>query len=179
MFTNAHLSISNYDSLLNSWSKLDLLNDVDFDAGSSKFCQGEDAKNLIMSGVDDNWNIIDGGKECNYYIDIANEVSIISGEQDITLLYLSPESQDVSYGISTTADGDKFKIENGMLKFRTSQFSNSPTDRNSDNIYRVQIYACDNDGDDMCMSMDYKTIKVKVIPKNNATLVPAIMYLLN
>ena len=55
------ISVSNYDTLLLSWSELqDLKNDVIFDGGNSQYCQGEEARQKLID--DFGWIITDGGK---------------------------------------------------------------------------------------------------------------------
>jgi len=180
MFTNSHLSISNYDNLLKGWSKLDLVDNVDFNAGSNKYCQGEDARDLMESGTDDNWDITDGGKDCAFYITTSNEVTVADGElfvmQVETNFVNDPEFPSLYYILVGGADADKFTLtQSGQLSFDSPADVNNPTDRNADNIYRVQIQAHEDEaGVD-----DYQTIKVKVVPDTNSALVPTITYLLN
>lgn len=60
MFGNAGLSNENYDLLLNSWSTQALQNGVNFSAGSSQYCLGEEARQKLID--DFGWTILDGGK---------------------------------------------------------------------------------------------------------------------
>ncbi|WP_158655258.1 BspA family leucine-rich repeat surface protein [Flavivirga eckloniae] len=60
MFENTGLYTENYDALLAGWSKRSLQNGVKFDAGSSKYCQGEPARQKLID--DFGWSITDGGK---------------------------------------------------------------------------------------------------------------------
>ncbi|GAB5472079.1 MAG: hypothetical protein Mars2KO_01780 [Maribacter sp.] len=60
MFGNAGLSNENYDLLLNSWSTQALQNGVNFSAGSSQYCLGEEARQKLID--DFGWTIFDGGK---------------------------------------------------------------------------------------------------------------------
>ena len=179
MFKGAHLSINNYDNLLIGWSKIDLVNDVVFNAGTSAYCQGEDARNLITSGEDDYWTIIDGGKDCDFYIVTPNEISVNSGEVDVIRVDANlNEGVDTTRYITGGTDRDKFTMnEYGYLKFISAPNGANPTDSNGDNVYRVQVKAVNGGFTD-----DYQTIKVRVIPdaaETDTTLVPVIMYLLN
>ena len=62
MFNNAGLSTSNYDALLIAWSQLNVQNNVNFSAGSSTYCIGADAKEILeILG----WSITDGGYNCD------------------------------------------------------------------------------------------------------------------
>ena len=180
MFTNAHLSISNYDNLLNGWSKLDLVDSVNFDAGTSDYCQGKSARTLMESGTDDSWSFTDGDENCDFYITTPNEVTVADGElyvmQVETNFVNDPNFPSLYYILVGGADANKFTItQGGQLNFKNLPDIDNPIDRNTDNIYRVQIQAHEDEaGVD-----DYQTIKVKVVPKNNGVLVPIIMYLLN
>jgi len=58
--SQASLSLDNYDALLIQWAKLDLFNDLTFNAGSSVY--SEDAKASRQQIIDeDNWTITDAG----------------------------------------------------------------------------------------------------------------------
>ena len=64
MFKNSGLSTDNYDATLIGWNTLSTLkSDVEFDVGSSKYCDGESARQNIIETY--NWKIMDGGKSCN------------------------------------------------------------------------------------------------------------------
>ncbi len=56
------LSVENYDDTLNSWSQLDLLDDIIFDGGTSQFCDAEGERQSIIS--DFGWTINDAGNGC-------------------------------------------------------------------------------------------------------------------
>ena len=179
VFTDAHLSINNYDNLLKGWSEMDLVNNVVFDAGTSNYCQGEVARTLITSGEDDYWTIIDGDKDCDFYIVTPNEISVNSGEVDVIRVDANlNEGVDTTRYITGGTDRDKFIMdEYGYLEFISAPDGANPTDSNGDNIYRVQVKAVNGGFTD-----DYQTIKVRVIPdaaETDTTLVPVIMYLLN
>ncbi len=60
MFEGVTLSTPNYDALLIEWNKRTLLKNVRFNGGNSKYCQGEAARNNMITN--DNWMIVDGGK---------------------------------------------------------------------------------------------------------------------
>lgn len=66
MFKDAGLSLTNYDKTLIGWSDLpSLQNNVVFDAGSSQYCDSENARQSIMDIY--GWTISDNGKlpNCN------------------------------------------------------------------------------------------------------------------
>jgi len=62
MFYGVTLSTSNYDDILIKWSQLSLQNNVEFNAGDSKYSSdAKDARQYIIDTY--NWTIIDGGEE--------------------------------------------------------------------------------------------------------------------
>jgi len=68
MFTNAGLSIANYDALLIGWSTISpnetpLKPNVVFSGGNSKYCNGASARSSIISTY--GWTITDGGLDCS------------------------------------------------------------------------------------------------------------------
>ena len=168
------LSISNYDNLLKSWNKLDLVNYVSFDAGDSKYCQGETAKTSLARK--DKWSFSDSGQDCSYYITTPNEVSVKSGDKFVVVVdAIRLSSHPNHFYIVGGTDVSKFTItQYGKLEFIEAPNVNNPTDKNTDNIYRVQVIATHDTG-----RTDYQTIKVKVESDNNGALVSTIMYLLN
>ena len=62
MFKGITLSTTNYDALLNGWNSLPLKYNVMFSAGKSKYCNGETARQNMISSF--NWMITDGGMDC-------------------------------------------------------------------------------------------------------------------
>ena len=67
MFRGAKLSTGNYDSLLIGWSTITSLEDslkqgIAFDAGNSKYCNGDLARASLVSNY--GWTITDGGLDC-------------------------------------------------------------------------------------------------------------------
>ncbi len=175
MLDATNLSISNYDNLLKAWSKLNLANDRHFTVRTSQYCQGEEARTLMESEADDSWTFNDGGKNCDFYIITANKVSVKSGEKSVINVDANiGEGEDVLYFIVGGADQNKFTItENGVLEFNDAQDVNTPTDKNGDNVYRVQVKA-ENQG----YTTDYQTIQVTVESDEISALVPVISYLL-
>jgi surface protein len=60
MFNNVTLSISNYNNLLIGWSNLNLQNNINFNAGNSKYSsQAIEARSILIDTY--SWNITDGG----------------------------------------------------------------------------------------------------------------------
>jgi|26BtaG_2_1085354.scaffolds.fasta_scaffold00107_6 surface protein len=62
MFKGVTLSTVNYDALLNGWNSLPLKNNIKFDGGNSMYCNGEFARQNMISTF--NWTIVDGGMDC-------------------------------------------------------------------------------------------------------------------
>ena len=63
MFDGSQLTTLNYDNTLVGWSRLKKLQpDVQFNAGTSSFCLGEEARQIIIDSY--NWTILDNGKTC-------------------------------------------------------------------------------------------------------------------
>ncbi len=61
MFKSAKLSTENYDASLIGWSKQNLQENVPFDGGNSNYCDGEKAREDIISKF--NWTITDSGRD--------------------------------------------------------------------------------------------------------------------
>ena len=80
MFRDIELSTANYDALLQGWDAENLLSNVNFDAGYSKYCAGESARSNIINV--DNWTIIDGGKDCKPTAKPDLQASSDSGSSD-------------------------------------------------------------------------------------------------
>ncbi|MBT7903508.1 BspA family leucine-rich repeat surface protein [Candidatus Woesearchaeota archaeon] len=74
MFQDSQLSRENYDSLLNGWAELTLTDSVNFEAGNSQYCLGEESRNDTLIDTY-NWVITDGGKNCS---GIINNLPIIN-----------------------------------------------------------------------------------------------------
>lgn len=173
MFDGTKMSVSNYDNLLNSWPELELQPLVVFDAGESFYCQGEAAHIYLETARF--WVIDDLGKNCDFYITTPNTMDVYTGTTEVGVVSTN-YTEDTWYRIKGGADGDKFNIDDdGVLRFITAPDVDNPTDRDRDNIYRVQVYVYD----DMGLHEDYQTIRVKVSRKKSAALVPVITYLLN
>jgi len=178
MFDKAHsISISNYDNMLMSWSYLNLQFNVEFDAGTSSYCQGETDRNYLVSPLAFNWTIIGDSKNCDFYIITPNEISVKSGETDILNVDANVdegEGEGTTHHIIGGVDADKFIMNSdGSLQFNVAPDFNNPTDSNHDNIYRVQVLASNE-----AYISDVQTIKVKVLDDSKVIVVPVISYLL-
>ena len=64
VFENITLSTENYDAMLIGWASQSLQSDVSFNGGDSSYCEGEAAREYIISTF--GWNIIDMGKKCDF-----------------------------------------------------------------------------------------------------------------
>ena len=56
-------SSTNYDKLLNEWSKLNVQSNVSFSVGSVTYCNGTEGRDALTAK---GWNITDGGKNCPF-----------------------------------------------------------------------------------------------------------------
>jgi len=94
MMNNAGLSIENYDQLLNGWSNQTLQSNVNFDAGSSQFCNGGIARQNIIDTF--NWVITDGGPETSIPIISCPENVVTSADSvnGINLNIVEPTATD-------------------------------------------------------------------------------------
>ncbi|MFA5743377.1 MAG: BspA family leucine-rich repeat surface protein, partial [Candidatus Nanoarchaeia archaeon] len=117
MFNGVTLSTANYDSLLISWAGLpSLQSSVSFDAGNSKYCLGESARNDILIG-NYNWSITDGGKNCiaNAFVSTWNtSESGVSNSTQITLPLSSSGTYDfiVDWGDESSSIIQTYNSEN-------------------------------------------------------------------
>ncbi len=162
------LSISHYDNTLGGWGNPSYPENINMNDVSAYYCDDQYRDELINKG----WSINDLGENCSFVIFTTPKVTIDSGEVDV--INVGANDQDTYYSIVGGVDADKFTISSyGNLKFINPPNGNHPTDRNADNIYRVQVMA------EIQGAKDYQTIKVTVLPNDSAVLVPTMMYLLN
>ncbi len=110
MFSNAGLSIENYDSLLNGWHTQVLKSGVTFDAGSSQYCEATDARQFIIDTH--GWTIVDAGEAplCNQ----DNDLDGVMDHKDSCLETLP--------GIQVNANGCDF-IPNDAINVYVSTLS--------------------------------------------------------
>ncbi len=182
MFFESNISISDYDHILQQWSKLSLQEDVIFGAENRYYCNGATAKNKIQN--DFNWIITDAGQNCDFYIDMPYEIvlhklneptsdylvkSLIVIREIAILSTHNTGSGSIEYAIVGGSDSSRFVILGDTLWMESVQVNN-PIDSNQDNIYRVRIRA------ESGAYSDERTISVKVV--NNAATTPIMMYLL-
>lgn len=173
MFTAIRLSVNDYDSLLTEWRKLPLQDDVNLDAGLSRYCSGADAKAALIA--EHNWSIADAGEYCSFHIDSPRTVTVKSGKSTVQKISVhGNDGSDIVYSIIGGVDGDKFMIDAalGILKFIDTPDVAHPTDNNSDNVYRVRVKAKHP------LIDDRQTIRVKVV-SGNAAMIPIRALLLN
>jgi surface protein len=79
MFEGAQLSTTNYDALLIGWSTIGpnetpLQPNVGFDGGNSNYCNGETARNSIISSY--GWTITDAGLNCDLSTETFDTISL-------------------------------------------------------------------------------------------------------
>lgn len=83
MFENGHLSTPNYDSLLLGWSALTLQATQTFHAGSSNYCEGDTARQNIITNF--GWSISDSGQLCDPVINLISTNVNCFGNSDGSL----------------------------------------------------------------------------------------------
>jgi len=125
MFANTALSTENYDAILMGWSNLPSLeNGVAFDAGDSKYCLGQAARQKLIN--DYGWTITDEGFSCFYdqlsvtefvlvNADTEEDLFIISDGMKIDMRYLPTLNLDIraETGTQTESVGfDLFGVQN-------------------------------------------------------------------
>ena len=112
MFEGVKLSTSNYDNLLIGWSNLILHIGVAFNGGESNYCNGEDARNAIISNF--GWDIIDGGYDCSLGID--------DNELDSFIVYPSPTTGILNIESETPISQiEVYSLLGQLVKSNTSQ----------------------------------------------------------
>jgi hypothetical protein len=97
MFGGAGLSIANYDSLLQGWSAQTLQSNVNFNAGSSRFCAGVSDKNDIINTY--NWTIQDAGIENIPPVPDTLTLTTLTDECEVVLV--APTATDACTGAIT------------------------------------------------------------------------------
>lgn len=80
MFDGAGLSQLNYDQTLMGWAAQTVQDDVPFDAGDSRYCDGAAARNILTN--DHGWQITDGGLDCT--------IGLPEGHTDSRRVYPNP-----------------------------------------------------------------------------------------
>ena len=103
MFTNATLSTTNYDALLNGWEPQTLQSGVTLDAGNSTYCLGEAARANMVSS--DGWTITDGGKDCsslNFVITVQTDNPGTSNDDQFTI---PTAGSGYNYNVDCNDDG--------------------------------------------------------------------------
>ena len=90
------LSTSNYDQLLNNWSKLPLQQNVEFDGGDSRFSPSASlAKAILLNTF--RWTITDGGMTPPPIISSPNDLSITEGEIGHSILWTANDTYPANY----------------------------------------------------------------------------------
>ena len=71
MFVDVTFSTQNYDALLCGWSQLNLVDNITFHGGNSTYCNCDNSRQYIIDTF--NWNIADGGYNCNCLSDVDGD----------------------------------------------------------------------------------------------------------
>jgi surface protein len=116
MLNGVQLSTTNYDALLIAWAALPLQPNINFNAGNSKYFDGETAR----ASINDNfgWNITDGG--------LDSDSLIVLGSNGITIEYMR-ESVPSPYFIKANPRGNGmewFAVVDNSSKNEISDYAN-------------------------------------------------------
>lgn len=118
MFKDVVLSPDNYDSTLIAWaSNTNLQNGVVFDAGNSKYCLGEQARQALIS--DYGWTITDKGRKCP----ISTDSIWLEAEcAEYGTQWMLTQNQEASKNQSLVSTGTNFNAPpvdlSAMITFR-------------------------------------------------------------
>ena len=96
MFYSATLSTAHYDSMLDSWSKKVVQNNVNFHGGNSKYCNLGEAGRTVLAGK--GWTITDGGKDT---MTNCAALSVENPQQNTWTLYPNPVESRIYISGST------------------------------------------------------------------------------
>ncbi len=112
MFANVTLSTANYDALLIGWQGQPHNNNVTFSGGNSKYCHGENARNILTGP--DGWTITDGGKDCSAYAEhfVTTWKTDNPGASNATSITIPTTGGGYNYDVDWDNDGifDQFGI---------------------------------------------------------------------
>ena len=119
IFNQVTLSTANYDSMLDSWSKQAVRNNLYFVGGSSKYCDLGEAGRAVLEGK--GWGFNDGGKDtsavCNTLAFIMAWETTTDGES-ITIPTFTGETYDY-----TVDWGDGSAVESGQTGNATHTYA--------------------------------------------------------
>jgi surface protein len=130
MFNNAHLSVTNYDALLNGWSQLTLQSSVTFEINSYYSEASTNARGAIIDNY--NWTIYD--------IDLLTDIDDTI-PPEVTLY--GDENQVIKYGSSYIELGaSAFDDRDGAITASTTDI----IDVNTAGVYTLTYHATDSAG---------------------------------
>ncbi|WP_437398188.1 BspA family leucine-rich repeat surface protein [Flagellimonas lutimaris] len=155
MFDGSGISVSNYDKILNAWSKLPSLQEnIEFGAKDTHYCNSEAARQLLIDTY--NWEITDAGKDCSstYFITTwKTDNPGISADNQITIPTFSGETYNytVDWGdgnSDTNVTGDithtyatagtyQVSISGGFPRIYFDDLSFDETTNDSDKLMEV------------------------------------------
>jgi surface protein len=109
MFLFTQLSTANYDSLLIGWSTISpnetpLTPNITFKAGYSNYCNGESARNSIISNF--GWSIYDFGLNCNLNTETFDAISL--------KLYPNPVINVLNVNVGYNLISQSYNIVDGL-----------------------------------------------------------------
>jgi surface protein len=130
IFSYSALSTDNYDRLLNNWSELIIIQNIEFGAQGINYCNGADARQRLID--DFGWTITDGGLDC-----------ATAGVEDENLLTISiyPNPVKDKLNIQGLSSPTKVSIYNVLGKLVLSETTTSEIDIEGlqSGIYIVKI----------------------------------------
>jgi surface protein len=109
MFDGAQLSTANYDATLIGWATMSpnetpLQQNVNFSGGNSNYCNGEAARNALISTY--GWNITDAGLNC--------ELSTETFDATVLKLYPNPVLSVLNVTVHTNYISQPYTIVDGL-----------------------------------------------------------------
>ncbi|NPA46738.1 MAG: BspA family leucine-rich repeat surface protein, partial [Chlorobi bacterium] len=130
MFHNVTLSTSNYDALLIGWQGQAHRNNVVFDGGNSRYCLGEDARNILIN--QDGWTITDGGSE-------APPVDTLP-DTDTCDFYVLPNLTNGNYYTQSGGNGTQLHARDTLTTSQTVYIYATNGHCDNESSFDVHIY---------------------------------------
>jgi hypothetical protein len=109
MFSGVQLSTANYDATLIGWATIGpnetpLQQNVEFDGGNSNYCNGEAARNTLISTY--SWTITDAGLNC--------ELSTETFDTTVLKLYPNPVKSVLNVKVDSNFISQPYSIVDGL-----------------------------------------------------------------
>jgi len=121
MFDGSQLSTANYDALLNGWSAQSVETGLDFDGGSSTYCQGQAGRDTLTGTY--GWQITDGGFLC-LLVKPSNLTAAANGKTEVSLSWTDNSDNEDAFKVERSPAG----ADSWMLLTTTLANATSYTD---------------------------------------------------